>query len=153
MRHTWSFSTNFIDGEEAAIKVILAAHDGYVSRSDLVQIRMQHSEHLDSVISLSSWDRFILAPVIQSETPLLALLASATGALLIKQPRLSTPKVLQLLEKEMALRLSFDWILPTKPRPYRVALIGGRTIPDPQSGQHGSSGATSRPPKASAYRW
>lgn len=140
MRHTWSFSTNFVDGEEAAIKVILAAHDGYVSRSDIVQIRMQHSEHLDSVISLSSWDRLILAPVIQSETPLLALLPSATGALLIKQPRPSTPKVLQLLEKEMALRLSFDWILPTKPRPYRVALIGGRTMPDPQSGQHGSSG-------------
>ncbi|KAF4770132.1 hypothetical protein HAV15_011454 [Penicillium sp. str.  len=140
VRHTWSFSTNFVDGEEAAIKVILAAHDGYVSRSDIVQVRMQHSEHVDSVILLSSWDRFIPAPATQSETPLLALLASATGALLIKQPRPSTPKVLQLLEKEMALRLSFDWILPTKPRPYRVALIGGRTMPDPQSGQHGSSG-------------
>ncbi|KAJ5628298.1 hypothetical protein N7490_010526 [Penicillium lividum] len=47
---------------------------------------------------------------------------------------------MQLLEDDMAMRLSFDWIFPTRSRRHRVALIGGRPMPDLKSGQHGSSG-------------
>lgn len=140
VRHGWPCRPTLVDGAEVAIKAILAPREGYVSRSDIVQVRMQHSEYVESVISLSSWERLIPAPAFHSESPLLALLASAAGALLVKQSKWPTSEVMQRLEHDMAMRLFFDWILPTKPRPHRVALVGGRPMPDPQSGQHGSSG-------------
>ncbi|KAJ5752419.1 hypothetical protein N7520_009336 [Penicillium odoratum] len=140
VRHVWRFHQSPIDGKESLVKVILPPRQGYVSRSDIIHLRMQHSKYVDGVISLSSWDRLLPVPAVNSESSLLTLLASSAGAVFAKQSQLSTSEVMQLLEDDMGMRLSFDWILPTRSRRYRVALIGGRPMPDPKSGQHGSSG-------------
>ncbi|KAH8131305.1 hypothetical protein LI328DRAFT_161136 [Trichoderma asperelloides] len=125
---------------DVAIKVILAPRGGYVCRSDFLDVRMQHSEYVDNVISLSTWDKCLPSVLSNNRTLLLPLMSSATGALLVKQSRLLTSETLKLLQQDLDMRLSFNWILPTRPAARRVAVVGGRPMPDPKSGIHNSSG-------------
>ncbi|KAM0254480.1 hypothetical protein ACHAQJ_006762 [Trichoderma viride] len=140
VRHIWPLGRYSANETEVVIKVILAPRDGYVCRSDILDIRMQHSEYVDTVISFSTWDKYLPSLPSQGRTLLLPLMLSATGALLVKQSELPPSETLRLLQQDLDMRLSFNWILPTRAAPRRVAVIGGRLMPDPKSGIHNSSG-------------
>ncbi|KAI0426468.1 glutathione synthetase ATP-binding domain-like protein [Xylaria sp. FL1042] len=101
---------------------------------------MRHSELVETVIEFSAWDEQLLAVLTNSsdELLLLPLLLSSPGAVIAKRSDLSVNETLQQLQKEMELRLSFDWILPTKLAARRVAVVGGRALGDEESGLYGS---------------
>ncbi|KAI1149243.1 hypothetical protein F4825DRAFT_431256 [Nemania diffusa] len=71
---------------------------------------------------------------------LLPFLSSSPGALLLKHSSVSYLDALELLEKEVKTRLSFDWVLPTQPTARTVAVVGGRPLYDMERGSYGSRG-------------
>ncbi|KAK2821812.1 hypothetical protein FQN49_007649 [Arthroderma sp. PD_2] len=117
---------------EVATKVLLALGDGYLCRSDILDVRMRHSEFVDAVISFCTWDRRLPAFSRHSKSTLLPLLLSSPGAILAKQTPSCHHENWKLLHKDLEMRLSFDWILPKKPAAYRVALVAGRHMYDPK---------------------
>ncbi|KAK2879509.1 hypothetical protein FQN49_000811 [Arthroderma sp. PD_2] len=97
-------------GLHVATKLILVARSGYLCRKDILELRAGYSELVEAVIPLSTHDGYLpLAE--QGETCLLTLLASSPGALLAKE----TPPTTKRLDQDLKARLSFDWILSTKP--------------------------------------
>lgn len=140
VRRIWHLRQLSVHKTDVAIKVILAPRGGYVCRSDILDVRMQHSDYVDNVISLSTWDKCLPSVLSNNRALLVPLMSSATGALLVKQSRLPTSETLKLLQQDLDMRLSFNWILPTRPAARRVAVVGGRPMPDPKSGIHNSSG-------------
>lgn len=125
---------------EIAIKVILVPRPGFLCRSDILKLRMRHSEFIDSVIPSSTpGDHF--APVAAyGGASLLEILPSSPGALLARQSSQSYLKILDLLGKDLRVRLSFDWVLPTKPDTRRAAIVGGRPMFDMKRGSYGAAG-------------
>ncbi len=125
---------------EIAIKVILVPRAGFLCRSDILKLRMRHSEFIDSVIPFSNpGERFAPVTAYGGGT-LLDLLPSSPGALLVKQSSLSHHEILDLLGKDLRVRLSFDWVLPTKPATRRAAVVGGRPVFDMKRGSYGAAG-------------
>jgi biotin carboxylase len=100
---------------------------------------MKHSEFVRQVISITTWDKRLAAISTSHTGGLLSLLQSSPGALLATQS-MSPHETLDLLQKDLEKRLSFDWILPNKPAARRMAVVGGRSIGDEKSGMHGSQG-------------
>ena len=125
---------------EVALKIILVPRDGYVCRSDILELRMRHSELIHSVISFATWDKHFPAPTICDQSTLLTLLPSSPGALLAKRSRSSQFETLKFLQKDLEMRLSFDWILPTKPDARSVAVVAGRPMNEPKRGIYWSQG-------------
>lgn len=125
-----------------ATKVILAPRDGYLCTGNLLDLRMRHSKFVAMVVPFAAWDTHleaIPAHFHKSKTSLLSLLRCSPGALVLKQlPGLSYGETLTLLDKDFEMRLSFDWMLPTKPAPRRVAVVCGRPMYDKKSGMHAS---------------
>ncbi|KAF2713297.1 glutathione synthetase ATP-binding domain-like protein [Pleomassaria siparia CBS 279.74] len=140
VRRLWTLNQSLANGTEVVIKVILAPHSGFVCRSDILDLRMRHSEYIDAIISFSTWDTYLLSLPVQDKDNLLPLLLSSPGALCVKPSRSSSDDALRLLQKDLQVRLSFNWILPIKPTASRVAVVGGRPMPDPKSGMYGSRG-------------
>lgn len=127
------------DEVEVATKLILAPRGGYLCRSDILDLRLRDSDYVDSVIRLSSPDSGFPAILVQGDLKtLLALLPSSPGAFLLKQ--VST-LAQELLEEDLKVRLSFDWILPAKPTPRKIAMVGGRPAFDMARGSFGHQGA------------
>ncbi|KAJ5496622.1 hypothetical protein N7463_008609 [Penicillium fimorum] len=139
-RHTCFTIQGLVEGTEIATKVLLAPGDGYLCRTDILDVRMRHSEFVDAVISFSSRERHLRAIPAQAKASLLPLLLSSPGALVAKQSHLSKYETLKLLQKDLKMRLSFDWVLPTKVAARRVAVIGGRPMYDATRGMYGSQG-------------
>lgn len=125
---------------EVAVKVILVPRDGYVCRSDILDLRMRHSEFVDTVISFSAWDRHLPAISSHNKSTLLTLLRSSPGAIIAKRPQSTNYETLKLLQKDLEMRLSFDWILPTKPAARTVAVVAGRPMREPERGIYWSQG-------------
>ena len=125
---------------EVAVKVLLVSRDGYVCRSDILDLRMRHSESVDSVISFSTWDKYLPAFSAHDESTLLSLLQSSPGAIVAKQSQSSHYEILKLLQRDLEMRLSFDWILPTKPAARSVAVVAGRPMCEPKRGIYWSQG-------------
>ncbi|KAI9713356.1 MAG: hypothetical protein M1828_001449 [Chrysothrix sp. TS-e1954] len=116
---------------KAELKVILAPHDGYLCRSDILNLRMKHSEYVDAVVSFGSWNKRLSAFFKHEANDLLSLLLSSPGALLMKPTtKPCDDESLELQRKDLNFRLSFDWILKRKPAAYKVALVGGRHLFD-----------------------
>ena len=101
---------------------------------------MRHSESVDTVISFSTWDKHLPAFSAHDKSTLLTLLLSSPGAILVKQSQSSHYETLKLLQKDLEMRLSFDWILPTKPAARRVAVVAGRPMCEPKRGIYWSQG-------------
>ncbi|PGG97400.1 hypothetical protein AJ79_09212 [Helicocarpus griseus UAMH5409] len=125
---------------EAAIKVILVPRDGYVCRSDILDLRMRHSEFVDTVISFPTWDKHLPTFSNHGKNSLFSLLPSSAGAILAKRSRSPHYETLKLLQRDLEMRLSFDWILPTKPAARTVAVVAGRPIYEPKRGIYWSQG-------------
>ncbi|KAF5633143.1 carnosine synthase 1 [Fusarium tjaetaba] len=126
---------------EALIKVLLVPRNGYLSRPDILQLRMVHSDCVESVIPLQGEDKPYRA-VLQTENDLLSLLRSSPGALICTESIQSAHglQVFDLVDREVAERLSFDWILPDKAPSLIVAVVGGRPLFDSTTGGYGSEG-------------
>ncbi|RAH47568.1 uncharacterized protein BO95DRAFT_358634, partial [Aspergillus brunneoviolaceus CBS 621.78] len=126
-------------------KVILSPRAGYLCRSDILDLRMRHSEFISAVIRFTDCQDYLLGSggrEGEEEASILPLLASSPGALLLKQSTHDSSPLdtLQLLQDDLAMRLSFPWILPTQPKPRRVAVIGGRGMYDVHGRTYGSQG-------------
>ncbi|XPT00037.1 hypothetical protein M3J09_009199 [Ascochyta lentis] len=139
VRHIWPLGYSSVNRTDVVVKVVLATCGGYVCRSDILKIRMQHSQYVDTVIPFSAWDECLPVLTCNKKKALLPLLLSSAGALLVKRSQLPDSETLELLQHDLHLRLSFDWILRIKPTARRVAVVGGRPMPDPKSGLYGSS--------------
>ncbi|KAM5446300.1 hypothetical protein MaudCBS49596_006709 [Microsporum audouinii] len=129
---------------EMVVKVILVPHNGYLCRSDILELRMRNSTFVGSVVRFptpSDGHFSSIAAAHRDKSDLLTLLSSAPGALLAKQQSLTSRyETLDVLEEELRVRLSFDWVLTTKPIIRKVALIGGRPMFDLQRGSFGHQG-------------
>lgn len=125
---------------EAAVEVILVPHDGYLCRSDILDMRVRHSEFVDAVIPFAAWDKYLPSLPVDNDPTLLTLLLSSPGALLVKRSHLCHDKTLKLLQDDLHMRLSFNWVLCRKPDARRVAVVGGRPFPDQKRGTYGSQG-------------
>ncbi|KAI0505433.1 glutathione synthetase ATP-binding domain-like protein [Xylaria bambusicola] len=101
---------------------------------------MRYSEFVETVVGFSAWDEHLLpSPThILSELLLLPLLLSSPGAVIGKRSGMSAYETLEQLQKEIEMRLSFDWVLPTKPIARKVAIVGGRALGDEESGLYSS---------------
>ncbi|KAF3893896.1 Carnosine synthase 1 [Trichophyton interdigitale] len=122
-----------INQVEQAVKVILVPSNGYLCRTDVLELRMRNSAFVGSVIRFPAPSDGHFSLVAAAETGkcnFLTLLSSAPGALLAKQSLTSHPEAFAVLEEELRVRLSFNWVLPTKPKIRKVALIGGRPVFD-----------------------
>ncbi|KAE9363951.1 glutathione synthetase ATP-binding domain-like protein [Stipitochalara longipes BDJ] len=126
--------------QAAVIKVLLVARDGYLCRSDILNMRMRHAELVDKVISFAAWGSHLLSPSADDKPNLVQLLQSSPGALLAKQSTLDHHETLERLQEDLEMRLSFDWVLPTKPTARQVAVVSGRPMCDPKQGMYGSQG-------------
>ncbi|KAJ5173827.1 glutathione synthetase ATP-binding domain-like protein [Penicillium coprophilum] len=126
------------DKFEVATKLILVPHGGYPCRSDILNLRLRDSDYVDSVIPFSCPDDGFSPIPAQADDSLMALLPSSPGAFLLKQIP-SLPQ--ELVEEDLRLRLSFDWILPTKPIRRKIAMVGGRPAFDIAKGSFGHQGA------------
>ncbi|EFE29623.1 uncharacterized protein ARB_03518 [Trichophyton benhamiae CBS 112371] len=128
---------------EQAVKVILVPNNGYLCRNDVLELRMRNSAFVGSVIRFQPSPDGHLSSVAVDEygkCSFLALLSSAPGALLAKQSLTSHSEAFAVLEEELRVRLSFNWVLPTKPTVRKVALIGGRPMFDIHKGSYGHQG-------------
>jgi biotin carboxylase len=72
-------------------------------------------------------------PAPLDHSTLLGLLSSSPGALLVLP---STSR--SVLLEDLQMRLSFDWMLPRRPKARTVAVVGGRDMCDPEGKIHGS---------------
>ncbi|KAG5763028.1 hypothetical protein H9Q72_008863 [Fusarium xylarioides] len=126
---------------EALIKILLVPRDGYLCRRDILQLRMVHSDCIESVIPFQAENKPYPA-ALPTETNLLSLLQFSPGALICKRPSQSAHglEVFDLVDREVNERLSFDWILPNKPPALTVAVVGGRPLFDSTTGGYGSEG-------------
>lgn len=124
---------------EAVFKVILAPTDGALISRDIHSARMRHCQFIDSVVTLpnSSGVFKVSSPF---ETSLCTLLQSSPAAILVKETAMPIRETLERLERELHLRLSFSWMLPSKPAGRRVAVVGGRAPLDISRGSYASSG-------------
>ncbi|KAF3483824.1 uncharacterized protein GIQ15_03148 [Arthroderma uncinatum] len=111
---------------KAAAKVILVPRNGYLCRSDILELRMRHSQFVGSVIRFPGSNGYFSPITDQAEGNLLVLLSSSPGALIVKPSPASDYETLDLIEGELRVRLSFDWVLPTEPAVRKLALVGGR---------------------------
>lgn len=126
---------------EALIKVLLVPRDGYLCQRDILQLRMVHSDCVESVVPFQVEGKPYPA-ALQSETNLLSLLQSSPGALVCKRSIQSARGLgaFDLVDRELNERLSFDWIIPDKPPALTVAVVGGRPLFDSTTGGYGSEG-------------
>ncbi|KAI7763816.1 hypothetical protein LZL87_012714 [Fusarium oxysporum] len=126
---------------EALIKILKVPHDGYLCRRDILQLRMVHSDFIESIVAFSTDEKHYPA-AIQPKANLLSLLQSCPGALICKRSIQSSHGLgaFDLLEQEIHERLSFHWVLPNKPRASAVAVVGGRPLFDSTTGGYGSEG-------------
>ncbi|KAI3577640.1 hypothetical protein IWW34DRAFT_701346 [Fusarium oxysporum f. sp. albedinis] len=126
---------------EALIKVLMVPHDGYLCRRDILQLRMVHSDCIESVVPFPVEEKRYPASL-QTKVNLLSLLRSSPGALICKRSIQSAHglEAFDLLDREVNERLSFDWILPNKPSALTVAVVGGRPLFDSTTGGYGSEG-------------
>ncbi|KAF8863270.1 hypothetical protein BDZ45DRAFT_722677 [Acephala macrosclerotiorum] len=129
VRCTYGACRGLTNKTEVAAKVILAPRDGYLCRSDILDVRMRHSEFFDKVISFPTCDKSTLLP----------LLLSSPAALLSKQQSLQHD-ILKLLQNDLEMRLSFDWILPTKPIARTLAVVAGRPMYSSKQDMYDSRG-------------
>ena len=111
---------------EVAAKVVIVPHEGFLCRTDILELRMRDSDFVDSVIQFSSLDGHFPSIGNQDQKSLLQLLSSSPGALVAKQSPIRHHEALALLESELKTRLSFEWVLPTQPATRTIAMIGGR---------------------------
>ncbi|KAF1934742.1 hypothetical protein EJ02DRAFT_416813 [Clathrospora elynae] len=127
---------------EMATAVIMVPRDrdGYVCRSDMLHLRTGQSQFVERVIPFAAWDQYLGALPSHTDTDatkgLLALLPCSPGALLLKEPHWHD----QTLQDDLKARLSFDWLLPTKPAARRVAVVSGRPFPDRKRHMYGAQG-------------
>ncbi|SCV25148.1 uncharacterized protein FFB14_00041 [Fusarium fujikuroi] len=126
---------------EALIKVLLVPRDGYLCRRDIIQLRMVHSDCIESLVPFQLQGKPYPA-ALQSETNLLSLLQSSPGALICKRSIQSARglEAFDLVDREVNERLSFDWIISDKPPALTVAVVGGRPLFDSTTGGYGSEG-------------
>lgn len=118
--------------------LILVPRGGYLCRKDILDLRLRDSEYVESVIQFTSPDSGFSPIPDQGDKSLLAFLPSSPGAFLLKKEKTLTP---ELLEEDLKVRLSFDWILPTKPIRRKIAMVGGRPAFDIAKGSFGHQGA------------
>ncbi|KAL4999222.1 ATP-grasp domain-containing protein [Aspergillus recurvatus] len=74
-------------------EVILAPVDGYLCRADVLDLRMRHSECVDTVVSFASWNRRLPGFSRHDRRTLLPLLLSSPGAIVILPQKLAAYKV------------------------------------------------------------
>ncbi|PGH16014.1 hypothetical protein AJ79_01994 [Helicocarpus griseus UAMH5409] len=123
---------------EVATSVILVLRHGFLCRSDIISLRLRDSDYVKLVIPFPSPDSGFVPVPAQEVKSLLAFLPSSPGALLLKQvPALTS----ESLKRDLTVRLSFDWILPTKPARRKIAMVGGRPVFDMSKGSFGHRGA------------
>ncbi|KAF2720990.1 glutathione synthetase ATP-binding domain-like protein [Polychaeton citri CBS 116435] len=126
-------------GIEIATKVVLVPRNGYLCRSDILELRVQHSDYVDSFVRFPSANSYFPA-VTHSKRDLLNILSSSPGTMLMKQVPTTLCDTFELLEEDLGRRLSLDWVLPSKPPERRVALVGGRYKYDIKQGSFGHKG-------------
>ncbi|KAF2462906.1 uncharacterized protein BDR25DRAFT_308066 [Lindgomyces ingoldianus] len=123
---------------ELATTVILVPRDrdGFVCRSDFLHLRAGQSRFVERVIAFAGWEKHLasLPTGTDAMKRLLALLPSSPGALLLRQAPNET------MLDDLAARLSFNWLLPTKPAARRVAVVSGRPFPDRKRQMYNAQG-------------
>lgn len=139
LRSSFSFRTS-ARSEETALKLVLVPRSGFLSRHDLLTMRMRNSKHVDLVIPFSAPGECFPFFHILDQTTLLDLLSSSIGALLVKQSSKPTCKALEQLGDDVLARMHFDWIRPTKLAARRAALVGGRPAWDMTKDNYGAAG-------------
>lgn len=129
------------DGKiEVTAKVIIVPQDGFLCRSDILQLRMKHCELVDSIVPFLTPRGNFRKVNSKDHGDLLELMLSSPGALLLKPSSQPHQLALELLEKDIRDRLSFDWVLPNMPTTRSVAVVGGRPMFDVERQSYGSQG-------------
>ncbi|KAG4288814.1 hypothetical protein FPRO06_03636 [Fusarium proliferatum] len=130
--------------EARTATIILSPRSGYLCRSDIISVRMRHSDFVESIIPFHNWNQKISALASgdrKRPSSLSALLPSSPGALVVKRySKQTNNSSLALLQHDLERRLKFNWIVSRKPTPRTVAVVGGRPMYDEIQGMYGSRG-------------
>lgn len=141
VRSTLEGTQGLADQTDVIAKVILSPRNGYLCRSNILELRMRHSPFVDMVVPFSSWGQQLQAFAAHDTSSVLDILPCSPGALVVKQDQVIDDETLMiLLQEDLEMRLSFDWALPTKPPAYRVGVVGGRGMYNDEKGMYGSRG-------------
>ncbi|KAL8832601.1 MAG: hypothetical protein Q9191_000170 [Dirinaria sp. TL-2023a] len=117
------------DAKRLGIKVILAAREGYVARSDMVEFRFFGCELVKLASRFVAPRQHVLAFKPEKEqsaaNQLQTILDSAIGAISVQSVECGRIEdSLEKLELEITNRLSIQWLLPEPIRYKRVAIVG-----------------------------
>lgn len=123
---------------ETFTTVLLVPHgrQGFICRSDMLSLRLGQSRSVERIVPFATWDTHLSAlPVdLRMKNRLLSLLPSSPGVLVLRQPHDKA------ILNDLNARLSFNWLLSSKPAARRVAVISGRPFPDKKRQMYSSQG-------------
>ncbi|CEJ92604.1 hypothetical protein VHEMI08245 [[Torrubiella] hemipterigena] len=126
---------------ELPVKVVLATRSGHLCRNDLLRSRMVHAEHVEDVVEFVIPSNGIQKAILpRGETSLPDLMAASPGAIVGKPSLDSHKDTFRALNQILHDRLSFNWLIPTKPVAKTVAVVGGRPMFDTKNMSWGSRG-------------
>lgn len=117
---------------KVAIKLISPAKEGYLCRKDVFEWRMRECELVHAIVQLS--DAVKYRPIGDMPSNLLEVLESCAAAFILRNLRKSHQDLLDLLQEDLKMRLSFAWTVSRLPVKKKVALIGGKGKSNPPDG-------------------
>ncbi|KAF4253041.1 hypothetical protein V6Z90_006440 [Aspergillus fumigatus] len=127
-------------GAKCAVKLIVPLHRGFIVRSDIIPLRLRDSEYVESAVSfaepLQTYSGKKVA--ISSRADLTTYFAAAAAGLILRQGSThasdaGSQALFQMVESDLANRLSFPWIQPGTPRRRTLALVDANSS-HPQDG-------------------
>lgn len=110
------------------LRFIFPAQDGYVTRSDFLEQRLECCEFVAKSVSFVSPLQAItgIAPCQVTTTNVADILTKSVGGILVRVASDDPALVLTGMDKELSNKLSFPWIVPGPLRRKRVAWVQGR---------------------------
>jgi hypothetical protein len=103
-------------------------------------MRTRHAQFIASTVPFATRNNFLPKIEFPLRGNLLDLLRSSPGAFIAKQSTHTFHDSLCHLDVELNLRFSFQWLVPKKSMPRKLAVLGGRPAFDLARGSYGSKG-------------
>lgn len=131
----------------AAIRLIYITSPGYLSRNDVLSLKLPKVRGVELVIQLNLPNAQMMPPGVNSYGSILDFLPACPLALLLSTPPASIEMdrytwevedewTRRMLNPVLRREVAFDWLLAERPRRHRIALVGGGPLWDIRKGSY-----------------
>jgi hypothetical protein len=120
-------------------RLVVPLQAGYIVRSDIIPLRLQDSEHIETTISFADPLQTFTgqATASQESDDLASLFLTAAAGLIFNASSTETGSLSLAVEQELENRLSFPWILPEPAQEKTLVLVDANSA-HPAKGGSGS---------------